>query len=79
MVYQHQLLTITFWVPGYACYDCVGGSYTYIRNDLRRKIPKSEMDAASRNRSADIGYEPFGYEPSADIGSGSFFAFFAKI
>ena len=39
MGYQHQLLTITFWVPGYAYYDWVGGSCTYIRNDLRRKIP----------------------------------------
>ena len=58
MGYQHQLLTITFWVPGYAYYDWVGGSCTYIRNDLRRKIFKSEMDTASRNRSADIGYEP---------------------
>ena len=55
--YQHQLLTITFWVPGYVYYDWVGGSCTYIRNDLRRKMPKSEMDTASRNRSADIGYE----------------------
>ena len=30
----------------------------YIRSELRTKIPKSDMDTASRNRGADIGYEP---------------------
>ena len=39
MGYQHQLLTITFWVPGYAYYDYVlGRGFIHIRNDLRQKI-----------------------------------------
>ena len=53
--YQHQLLPITFWVPGCVYYDWVGGSCITAMIETKNK---SEVDTAGRNRGADIGYEP---------------------